>query len=110
MRFIANLKSCVKNRRELKTVQPGSELSNTCSVSTLTQDAIIISEEETNASKLYFFRKATSEVKYFLKASRYRNISQEVESTAVDYSNTNPGFHVHNEDGEQVALFFFIQN
>ena len=37
------------------------------------------------------------------------NISQEVESTAVDYSNTNPGFHVHNEDGEQVALFFLFR-
>ena len=38
---------------------------------------ITLSEEEINASQLYFFKKATAEVKKFVKPSNYQNISVE---------------------------------
>ena len=38
-----------------------------------------LTEEEINAAKMYFFKKATLEVKRFLKPSQYKDVSQEVD-------------------------------
>ena len=38
-----------------------------------------LTEEEIIAAKMYFFKKATLEVKRFLKPSKYKDVSQEID-------------------------------
>ena len=70
-RFINNLKERVENKRKGKVPAVVSEISGASSVSTPDHTKTVISEEEVKASKLYFFKKATSEVKHFMKESQY---------------------------------------
>ena len=41
--------------------------------------ALVITDEELKSAKMYLFKKATLEVKHFLKSSQYENISNEVD-------------------------------
>ena len=42
-------------------------------------NGLVITDEELNVAKMYLFKKATSEVKHFLKLSRYEDLSNEVD-------------------------------
>ena len=65
-KFINNTRQCVADRKNSQALpQP--------------KDIILLTDEEIKQSKDYFFRKASQEVKKFLKPAQYQNISRELE-------------------------------
>ena len=66
-RFIMNTRRCIKDKigfhqREYQPVE-----------------TLVISEKEMNAARMYLFKKATQEVKHFVKLALYKDISEEVD-------------------------------
>ena len=66
VKFIRRVKYWVKNKKDksLRTYEP--------------IESFTISEDDMKIAKMYMFKKATLEVKHFLKPSQFKDISEEV--------------------------------
>ena len=77
MRYIEILRQRVKSRKESES-KPKEDVQLDVSESKEEKDLIFIPDEAIREAEMYYFRKATLEIKHFLKESQYSKISKEV--------------------------------
>ena len=69
LKFIKNLRMKTRSKSKILGIDYPKENLNT----------VIISEEEINEAKRYFYKKATLEVKHFTNPAQYKDISREID-------------------------------